>query len=510
MVSTSPTPDPNRKPPLTETAIIYAARVFYEQHNTLPNCKTKAAVPGMPDDSWMSIYQAGYHGRRGLEKGRTLGEILQPLRDELLQTEQPLPPLSEEVIRQAARTYYMENGKLPTRTSEGSLKESSEFSWKRINHLGQAGHRGLEKGRTLSKILKPLREELQSQKTPPGAESILTTTKSQKTPELTQTLQELRLNIAKKLILRIRILREKFTLTEDSILKAAEEFYEEHGKFPSRASKQPVPGLKDKTWDYIHQAAYHGRHGLTAGRTLSTILEPLKRKSGIKTNAARQSLSEEVIRDAAREFYIQYNKIPTKDTKEPVPGMKHETWKALDSAAYSGYRSLIKGQSLSKILLPLREEYQHKIPGKPLTEDGILRAAREFYSRYGKLPTCASQESAPFLSGDTWGAIDRAGKMGYRNLNKGRTLSSILTPLRVEYGLTRVQQARLLSEVEIIAAAKRFHHGFQQVPTKNTVAPVPGMEGETWQAIDHAGRYGLRGLTKGRTLKKILIELHTV
>ncbi len=89
-----------------------------------------------------------------------------------------------------------------------------------------------------------------------------------------------------------------------------------------------------------------------------------------------------------------------------------------------------KGRSLSIILAPLRQELG---PSNGLSEEVIIKAARKFYKLFGKLPTADSKEQVPGMHGETWCAINAAGRLGLRGLSKGRPLSKILVRLREEF-----------------------------------------------------------------------------
>ena len=59
----------------------------------------------------------------------------------------------------------------------------------------------------------------------------------------------------------------------------------------------------------------------------------------------------------------------------------------------------------------------------------------------------------------------------------------------------------------IIRAAKAYFKLYGKWPSAWSKESVLGMAGVTWLAIDLAGKRGGRGLTKGRTLSKILEHL---
>jgi len=211
-------------------------------------------------------------------------------------------------------------------------------------------------------------------------------------------------------------------LTEDQIIEAAKEFYDIHGSLPTIRSKEEVPGIRHATWSGINRAARK------KGRTLSKILEPLRKELGIVSGQDKDDLTEKKIIEAARKFYKIHGSLPTsKNTdKGAVPGMPNETWTGIDKAGLNGGRGLNKGRTLSEILKPLRQELFG------LTEKKIIEAAKEFYKIHGSLPTSKNTDkgAVPGMPHTTWKAIDQAGYRGKNGLDKGRTLSEILKPLK--------------------------------------------------------------------------------
>jgi len=109
----------------------------------------------MPHTTWKAIDQAGYNGKNGLDKGRTLSKILKPLKKELY-------GLTEKKIIKMAKEFYKIHGSLPTskNTDKGAVPGMPHTTWKAIDQAGYRGKNGLDKGRTLSEILKPLKEKL--------------------------------------------------------------------------------------------------------------------------------------------------------------------------------------------------------------------------------------------------------------------------------------------------------------------------------------------------------------
>jgi len=212
---------------------------------------------------------------------------------------------------------------------------------------------------------------------------------------------------------------KKENLTEDQIIEAARKFYKIYGSLPTQHSKEEVPGMPDTTWSGINWAARK------KGRSLSQILQPLRKKLGIVYAQDKEDLTEDKIIEASRKFYDIHGRLPTRVSKEEVPGMLHVTWSGIDRAARK------KGRTLSEILKPLKKELYG------LTEKKIIEAARKFYKKYHRLPTKHSKEDVPGMPHTTWIAINQAGQHGKNGLDKGRTLSEILEPLKKElFGLT--------------------------------------------------------------------------
>ena len=279
-----------KRDPLSEKQIIEAAKEYYAKYRKWPNQHSEEPVPGLPNDSWNSIDAAGFQGLRGLEPGRTLSVITKHLKNEQL--------LSEEIIIKAANAYFKKWGEWPNRRSLNPVPGLPNESWAGIESTCHHGYRGLKKGRTLSKILAP-----HTGKTNRGA-----------------------------------------PLTEDIIVKAAKAYFKIHKRWPSQNSPEPVPGMPGNSWDAINSAGHKGLRGLLKGRTIAAITAPLKNAH------TREKLSEGKIKAAADRFFKQHGKWPTKNTKEPVPGMPEETWQGIDACGLRGSRGLLKGQTLSKIL----------------------------------------------------------------------------------------------------------------------------------------------------------------
>ncbi len=227
----------------------------------------------------------------------------------------------------------------------------------------------------------------------------------------------------------------------------------------------------------------------------------------------RALLPEEQIREVAREYRHLNGKLPTAASKEPVPTLGGLSWNQIDRAGRHG-RFGIRG-SLSTILAPLRDEFGSSRRGKatksPVCEALIVEAAREYYARHRKLPTLYSPERLSTYPDTSWQAVQSAGQQGMRGLAKGRTLSQILAPLRDELGANRRGRLPkpLLTESSIIEAAREYYAQHGKLPTGRSPEKLSTHPGTSWSTVNQAGCTGSRGLTRGRTLAKILADLRS-
>ena len=366
----------------SEDAIRASALDFARVNGNLPSAASPGVLSRIPSVTWRQVNDAGTRGTHGLAEGRTLHHILAPLRH-----------ISEDHLRQEARTIFSEHGKFPTGRSQALIPGLFGQTWRSIDALSLKGGRGLAPGRTVSKILAPLRAELR-----------------------------------KTAIKRQRPLLLKPALTEGALLAAAREHFRDYGDIPTRRSKEPIPLLPGESWLAIDQAGFQGHRGLMKGRTLAVIFAPLREELRIGI-----PLSKEMIIAEARAIHALHGVLPTRRTTLPPPTL-HTTWVAINVALERGLRGLPGGDSLSKLLQPLRTELGLD---KTLSEPAILAAARTFHHEHERLPSQLTTDPVPGMPHESWSKIHGAGQLGLRGLQKGRTLSKILQPLREELRFAR-------------------------------------------------------------------------
>lgn len=353
--------------------------------------------------------------------------------------------LNEGLILARAQDHLERTGRLPTASCKAILSRYRDWDWIEVNNAGIYRLHGLPKGRTVARILESCAQ-----------------------------------------------------LTEEKIRAAALDYRSRHGRLPTELSREPFPsGVLRDTWRNIHYAAQVGARGLTPGGSLSAILAPLRR------------ITEEESLGAAARFRNERGRLPSGRLLEKVPELRNLSWRAIDGLARRGSCGLTPGSSLRTILAPirpngLRRSLLGRIKKTPLDETGIVRAALEHLHTYGKVPTKSSREPLAGLPGESWSAIDEAGRKGHRGLVKGRTVTEIVSPVREEH-----RRRTLLTEEKILGDAREFFQEHRSLPKKCSAAPVPGSPFDSWKRIDTAGSFGLRGLERDRTLSKIQAPLRT-
>jgi hypothetical protein len=182
---------------------------------------------------------------------------------------------------------------------------------------------------------------------------------------------------------------------------------------------------------------------------------------------------------------------------DAAPG---ETWRAVDTALRNGQRTLPGGSSLAKLLAEQRAVRNRKqLP--PYQQELLLAWADAHRERTGSWPT---RYSGPISDapGETWLAVDMALRHGRRNLPGGSSLPLLLAENReVRNRWTRSD----FSVEQIIRWTDTYHDRTGQWPHLDS-GPIAEAPGETWNGVDKALRRGLRGLSPGSSLAKLLAK----
>lgn len=181
-----------------------------------------------------------------------------------------------------------------------------------------------------------------------------------------------------------------------------------------------------------------------------------------------------------------------------VHGADGESWVNLDQALRLGLRGLPRGGTLARLLWEERGARNPKRP-PPVTVEQVLAWAEAHRERTGAWPYATS---GPVIDapGEDWGNLDMALLKGRRGLPGGESLARLLARTerkRNRKALPPLSVGLILGWADAHRARTgRYPHGKS--------GPVAADPGETWLAIDHALRDGLRGLPGGDSLFQLL------
>jgi hypothetical protein len=285
----------------------------------------------------------------------------------------------------------------------------------------------------------------------------------------------------------VRFRRTPPDLSERQIMAWADAFFQAQGKWPDRRSG-PIPGTTE-TWSAVYTALRLGRRGLPVGSSLARFLA---QKRDVRNRFP--PLTEEEILTWADAHFAVHGEWPTRNSG-PIPGTTY-TWSAIAAAMFKGSRGL-RRYTLARLLAERRGVRNlHELPR--LKEGQILAWADAYHAATGKWPT---GKSGP-ISGanETWNAVATAMHAGVRGLRRGFSLSQLLARRR---GVRNRGDLPPLKESQILTWAD--HHfgqtGRWPAAGSGVVAEAPG---ETWMAIEQALIKGLRGLSGGSSLARLI------
>jgi hypothetical protein len=129
----------------------------------------------------------------------------------------------------------------------------------------------------------------------------------------------------------------------------------------------------------------------------------------------------------------------------------------------------------------------------------ILAWADAFYKRTGRWPNLYSG-AIPGTLQENWRKVDSALRLGLRGLPGGSSLARFLYDHR---GVRNLGCLPRLTIKQILGWADAHHQQTGRWPTSE-FGSIDGAPGETWKAIDHALRLGMRGLPGNSSLSRLL------
>jgi hypothetical protein len=221
----------------------------------------------------------------------------------------------------------------------------------------------------------------------------------------------------------------------EQILKWADQYFEEHGRYPN-VNSGSVINTFDETWRRLDEALCRGYRGLPK-RPRSSLAQLLQKRRGVRNSEFPPQLSPKHIAKWAQSHHSKLGKWPRAHSGkiEEVPG---ETWMAVDMALRKGKRGLAKGGSLAKFL-QLRFGVRNLAELPRFTVKQVLTWADAHRARNGRRPA-AKSGPIPEAPGETWLAIDKALRRGTRGFRRQQSLSQLLDRHRPGSQLRRSNQ----------------------------------------------------------------------
>ena len=134
------------------------------------------------------------------------------------------------------------------------------------------------------------------------------------------------------------------SLSEEQILRWADDYFAAHGKWP-KAESGIIPGTRE-TWNGIRKALRAGNRGLSGGSTLAQLLA---KRRGVRNIHGLPRLPERKIMTWARAHFAAVGCWPAVQSG-PIPQSPGDTWLSVDKALRNGSRGLPGGSSLYQLL----------------------------------------------------------------------------------------------------------------------------------------------------------------
>ena len=215
---------------------------------------------------------------------------------------------------------------------------------------------------------------------------------------------------------------------------------------------------------------------------------------------AQPKLTEEAVLEWADAHFQQTGRWPVQKSGQIVEA-PDETWLGVNLALWAGMRGLPGESSLAKLLLARRDVRRSKYRPR-FSVEGILSRADDHKRKTGNWPTLDSGliEGA---TGDTWGGVNAALRLGLRGLPPGSSLAKLLEQHRGKRNLRNLPSH---SEERIRKWIAEHYAVTSKWPTAASGTIVNATD-ETWGAVDAALNRGRRGLPGGSSVAKIVMPL---
>ena len=210
--------------------------------------------------------------------------------------------------------------------------------------------------------------------------------------------------------------KEPAKLSLKLILIWADRHHIRTGEYPNQKSGR-VTGVRGESWRKIDAALRSGNRGLAGESSLAQLLS---KQRGKALRRWRPVLGISEILEWADSYHQRTGRWPHRESGR-IRQAPTETWRSVNSALKSGYRTRSRATTLARLLVERRGAViaRHK---KPLTIEGVLKWADRHKKRTGVWPT-ATLGAVEGVVGETWRAIDVALHYGRRGLPSGSSIS---------------------------------------------------------------------------------------
>jgi len=429
--------------PLTCEKVLAWADAHRAATGCWPTGKT-GAVTEAPGETWGGIDSALTTGTRDLPGGLTIARLLAQYRGH--RNRKRLPGLNVDQILARADAYQAAHGCWPTDDS-GLITGTAGETWKGISGALIQGGRGLSVRTSLPRLLAQYRGY--------------------------QNLQDLP------------------RLTLDRILAWAAAHHAATGKWPTLESGPVRDAPFALNWRAVDDALREGRRGLKGGSSLACLLP--------RNRSVRSPLPLERILAWADAHHAATGKWPAPRSGKVV-GAGGETWVAIDNNLKYGRRGLPGGQSL-RLVLAEHRGVQLVVRSKTMSIEQILAWADAHHAVHGRWPDgeAGPVDGAP---GETWGRIEGSLRIGLRGLPSGTSLVRLLAEHRGRETATSIPR---LTVEQILAWADAHHAAHGRWPNAHS-GPIADAPTQNWSMIDTALSRGLRGLSGGTSLSRLLAQ----
>jgi superfamily II DNA or RNA helicase len=434
-------------PDLTISQILRWADAHHQKTGQWPR-QQSGGVLGAPGEKWGNIDNALLQGLRGLTGGSSLAKLLMERRG--VRNTKGLPTLSVAQILKWADAHHQKTGQWPNPNSGDVLGAPGE-KWVNIQAALTGGHRGLSGGSSLTQLLTEKRGVL---------------------------------NIHAQPDLAIR-----------QILKWSDAHHQKTGQWPNRNSGDVLSAPGEK-WKRIENALRLALRGLSGGSSLAQLLTE---KRGVLNIHAQPDLAIRQILKWADAHHQKTGQWPNRNSGD-VLGAPGEKWSRINGSLSQGLRGLPGGSSLAQLLAEKRGVRNVNAPPSLILKQ-ILIWADAHHQKTGQWPNRNSGDVLG-VPGETWFAVDAALRQGGRSLPGGSSLAQLLAEKR---GVRNKQALPKLTIKKILQWADAHHRKTGDWPTLASRV-MPGAPDEQWVNIGQALSKGLRGLTGGSSLAKLLTE----